>query len=68
MPVMTGIEFARALLAIKPGTPVILISGLNEKILPAKIEDAGIRGFLPKTAGKQELAKLIRQVLDNKKI
>lgn len=64
MPVMTGIDLARALLAIKPGTPVILISGLNEKILPEKIQETGIRAFLPKTAGKRELAELIRRVLD----
>jgi two-component system, cell cycle sensor histidine kinase and response regulator CckA len=64
MPNMTGIELARALLAVKPGIPVILISGLNEKILPEKIEETGIRAFLPKTAGKRELAGLIRRVLD----
>ena len=64
MPNMTGIELARALLAIKPGTPVILISGLNEKIPPDKMKEAGIRAFLPKTAGKRELAELIRRVLD----
>jgi PAS domain S-box-containing protein len=64
MPTMTGIELARALLAIKPGISVILMSGLNEKILPEKIEAAGIKAFLPKTAGKRELAGLIRRVLD----
>jgi PAS domain S-box-containing protein len=64
MPNMTGIELARALLAIKPGTSVILMSGLNEKILPEKIKEAGIKAFLPKTAGKRELAGLIRRVLD----
>ena len=66
MPSMTGIDLARALLAIKPDTPVILISGLNEKILPEKIEEAGIKAFISKTAGKRELAALIRRVLDTR--
>jgi two-component system cell cycle sensor histidine kinase/response regulator CckA len=66
MPAMTGIDLAKKLLAIKPGIPVILVSGLNEKIMPEKIEEAGIRAFLSKTTGKRELAGLIRQVLDKK--
>lgn len=64
MPAMNGIDLARALSAIKPGIPVILISGLNEKILPERLEKAGIGVFLSKTAGKRELAGLIRKVLD----
>jgi len=63
MPHMTGIDLARKLLKIRPGIPIILSSGFNEKIEQEMIEQTGIKAFIAKTVGKRNLAELIRQVL-----
>ncbi|HBL22966.1 MAG TPA: hypothetical protein DDZ40_02495 [Deltaproteobacteria bacterium] len=60
MPHMTGIDLARAVLRIKPDFPVILSSGLEEEM----VKEVGVKAFLSKTAGKRELASLIRRVLE----
>lgn len=60
MPHMTGIDLARAVLKIKPDFPVILSSGLEEEM----VKEVGVKAFLSKTAGKRELASLIRRVLE----
>jgi PAS domain S-box-containing protein len=63
MPHMTGLELAQALVQIRPDIPVILCSGLNENFAGVQANRPGIKAFIPKTAGKQELAELIRKVL-----
>ncbi|MBP7529351.1 MAG: response regulator [Syntrophorhabdaceae bacterium] len=60
MPHMTGMDLATAVLKIKPDFPVILSSGLDEEM----VKEAGVKAFLSKTAGKRELASLIRRVLE----
>jgi PAS domain S-box-containing protein len=64
MPHMTGIDLATKLLEIRPDIRIILSSGFNEQIGPEMIKQTGIKAFIAKTAGKRELAKLIRQVLE----
>jgi PAS domain S-box-containing protein len=63
MPHMTGVDLAGKLLEVRPDIPIILSSGFNEKAEPETIRQAGIKAFITKTAGKRELAELIRQVL-----
>ena len=63
MPHMTGIDLAGKLLELRPDIPIILTSGRNEKVEPDTIERLGIKAYFPKTAGKRELAELIRRVL-----
>jgi len=60
MPHMTGMDLAKAVLKIKPDFPVILSSGLDEEM----VKEAGVKAFLSKTAGKREMASLIRRVLE----
>jgi PAS domain S-box-containing protein len=64
MPHMTGDDLARTLMAIRPAIPIILCTGFNERITPAKSESMGIRAFLMKPLKFHELATTIRQVLD----
>jgi CheY-like chemotaxis protein/two-component sensor histidine kinase len=59
MPRMTGLDLAKALVEIRPDIPVILCSGVNEQIAAQH----GVKAFIAKTAGKEELAELIRKVL-----
>ncbi len=63
MPLMTGLELAKALSEVRPGIPIILCSGLNEAISLDGNQESVISAFVPKTAGKTELADAIRRVL-----
>ena len=68
MPHMTGLELARELLRIRPDLSIIMCSGLNEPVPTEKIREVGIQEFFVKPIGKNEFAKIIRRVLDRKKI
>jgi two-component system, cell cycle sensor histidine kinase and response regulator CckA len=66
MPGLSGIQLARALLAIRRDIPIILFTGHSDTVTPEEAQAAGVREFLLKPFGKQELAGAIRRVLDNK--
>ena len=66
MPGLTGMQLARELLALRPDIPIILFTGNTETVTPEKAQAAGIREFLMKPFGKQELAGAVRRVLNNK--
>jgi len=68
MPNMTGTQLAEKLIAIRPDIPVILCSGFPEKICPEELKSIGIKEFIAKPIGKQEIATIVRKVLDGKKI
>jgi two-component system cell cycle sensor histidine kinase/response regulator CckA len=63
MPQMTGVELAKALVEIRPDIPIILCSGLNEHFTTQHTAAPGIKAFIAKPSGRQELAELIRKVL-----
>ena len=65
MPSMTGLGFARELLRLKPGLPIIICTGFSEHIGPERIEKLGIKGFLMKPVTLRDLAVLVRKVLDD---
>jgi CheY-like chemotaxis protein len=67
MPNMTGDQVARKLLTIKPDMPVIVLTGFSERINQENAAAFGIKGLLMKPIVKSELAKMIRQVLDEAK-
>jgi len=64
MPNMTGIELARKLMEIRSDIPIIICTGFSEKISSDKARAMGIRGYVMKPVVKSELAKRIREVLD----
>ena len=66
MPNMTGMDLAAKLLEVKATIPIILCTGHSETVTPTRVKKAGIKKFLMKPLNKQELAKAIRQVLDDK--
>ena len=68
MPNMTGMQLAEKLIAIRPEVPVILCSGFPEKICPEELKNTGIKEFIAKPIGKQEIAAIVRKVLDEAKI
>jgi len=67
MPGMTGADLAGAVLAVRADMPIILCTGYSEQMDAQKAADLGIRGFLMKPVGLADLARTVRQVLDEDK-
>jgi signal transduction histidine kinase/ActR/RegA family two-component response regulator len=67
MPKITGDQLARKLMDIKPEIPVILCTGYNETINEEKALAMGIDKFIMKPIVKDDLARIIRTVLDTPK-
>lgn len=67
MPNLTGIEFAKKILAIRPDMPIILATGFSEQTTPERARQIGIRDFLMKPLVAQEIGKAMRRALDDSK-
>jgi CheY-like chemotaxis protein len=66
MPGIPGLQLSKELLKIRPDIPIILCTGHSDTVSPEMAKEAGIREFLMKPLAKQELAQVIRRVLDAK--
>ncbi len=66
MPGITGDRLAQEVLTIRPDIPVLLCTGFSENIDKRKAEQLGIKGFLMKPVGKSDMARTVRQILDNR--
>jgi PAS domain S-box-containing protein len=66
MPHMTGEEFSQNLLAIRPDLPVIICTGYSESMTPQERQKLGIKGFALKPILMEQIASLIREILDSK--
>jgi len=64
MPEMTGTELSKAIRKIRPDLPIILCTGFSVRISEKEAKDIGIRRFLTKPLAILDLAKAIREVLD----
>lgn len=64
MPHMTGDILAAELIAIRPDIAVILCTGYSERVTEENVLAAGIKGFIMKPVVMEELARLIRKVLE----
>lgn len=71
MPRMTGTELARAILAIRPDTAVILCSGFSPRtggtVSQEEADDIGISRLVIKPFERAEIARIIRDVLEDNK-
>ncbi|MBF0232686.1 MAG: response regulator [Desulfamplus sp.] len=65
MPKLTGMQLAEKLIAVRPDLPVILCTGFSERINTENAAASGIKGLLMKPVGMKDLAKKIREVLDD---
>lgn len=54
------------ILKIRPDIPIILCTGHSETVLPEQAREPGIKEFIMKPLGKEELATVVRRVLDTK--
>lgn len=62
MPVMGGIEAARALIADQPESKIIALSTYSDRRIVLQMLDTGARGYVVKSAGRDELLRGIRAV------
>jgi len=66
MPKMTGLDFAREVLAIRPGTPVVITSGYVRPEDQVKAQQLGIRDFVLKPTTADQLATTLDQLLQDR--
>jgi CheY-like chemotaxis protein len=59
MPVMTGVELAKKILAIRPGVPVFIASGYTGDPAEIGLTCTGIRGMIAKPTDLAELAEVL---------
>ena len=65
MPHMTGDRLALKMLAVRPDIPVIICTGFSERISRKEAKSMGLSAFLMKPIIGSELARVVRQVLDD---
>lgn len=68
MPSMTGLQLADRIKAVRPDIPVIICTGFSHQITAETSKNFGIQGYVIKPVIKNELARVIRTVLDGQKI
>jgi CheY-like chemotaxis protein len=66
MPNKTGTQLTRELLRLRPDIPVILCTGFSETVNKENFRALGIRGFVMKPIVKNDIAKIIRKVLEER--
>ena len=64
MPNMPGDQLAGEIKKIRPDIPVIICTGFSERINKDNAKEIGVNAFLMKPIVKTDLAKKVRQVLD----
>jgi two-component system cell cycle sensor histidine kinase/response regulator CckA len=65
MPNITGKELAKKIISIRPDMPVILCTGFSEQINEKTAKDIGLSAFVMKPIVMKDIARTIREVLDN---
>ncbi len=64
MPNMSGLQLSRELKRIRPNIPVVLCTGFSDQINAEKSKALGIDGFVMKPVVRQEIAAVVREVLE----
>jgi CheY-like chemotaxis protein len=65
MPRMTGIQLAEEIKHINPGIPIILLSGYSSEMTSGQTKSSAVSDFITKPVSKDDLARVIRKVLDD---
>ena len=64
MPNMTGMEFAREVLKIRPDMPIILCTGFSDAVSYDRLRDIGVGDFIMKPILKHDLIGSISRLLN----
>ncbi|MBF0468409.1 MAG: ABC transporter substrate-binding protein [Desulfamplus sp.] len=67
MPDMTGDKLAIEMMKIRPDIPVIICTGYTNIISEERAASIGVKAFAYKPVVKAELAKMVRDILDDSK-
>ena len=67
MPKLTGLDFARKVLRIRPDMPILLCTGFSEKITPDSVKELGAE-LLTKPYGMTQISEMVRKILDARKV
>jgi len=62
MPLLNGVDAAREITRMEPHPHVILLSGLDDARFVPEAMRAGVRGFVLKTQGSEDLLRAIEEV------
>src|SRR2546426_3527052 len=62
MPVLNGVDAPREIARIAPACPVILLSGVDDARFVKEALKVGVRGFVQKTQGSDDLVHAIEEV------
>jgi PAS domain S-box-containing protein len=68
MPEMTGVEFAAALLKIRPDLPIILTTGYSPTLTAERVRALGIRELLLKPQTIQTLSATVQRALNGERV
>jgi signal transduction histidine kinase/CheY-like chemotaxis protein len=63
MPMMTGVELAREIRALRPLLPVILVTGFSDEVTQYNAASHGLSGFLTKPYRSSDLGTALQVVL-----
>jgi CheY-like chemotaxis protein len=66
MPGILGSNLSQEILSARPDIPIILFTGYDDKIDKEKVEEIGIKKLVLKPLNIFEIARTVRQVLDDK--
>jgi CheY-like chemotaxis protein len=66
MPHLTGVDLAREARRLRPDIPILLCTGLGERITPEKVKEFGME-LLMKPYGLRQLSEKVRKILDSRK-
>jgi PAS domain S-box-containing protein len=67
MPEMTGVDFFKAVRALRPEIPVVLCTGYSEIITEKAAKKIGISAFILKPVQIGEFAAMLRKLLDERR-
>lgn len=66
MPVLNGVDAAREIARLAPSCPVILLSGVDDTRFVREALKVGVRGFVQKSQGADELVHAIEEVREGR--
>ena len=65
MPNMDGVDACREMMRIRPGVPVVLMSGFSEQDAVSRFEGVGLAGFLQKPFKLDALQRVLARIADS---
>ena len=64
MPKLTGCQLASEMASICPNLPIVIMTGLGQTLTPQWVQQSGVHSIVGKPFSLEELAKVIREALD----